>query len=182
MTLDSDKLERLISRELDGELTPAERTELEHWLRSDADARATYDATRNLDRQLGLALRGALERRPPVLRMPIAPAARRRESWGRLALVAIAASLATFAWLQPTQKAPPSTGSPQPFQGRVLPGAARAGDLVEPVVPPTYERPELRLRGAQRDWIVIPGEHPGTVVIIELNRVRTHAIGVHQDY
>ncbi len=184
MTCDADKLERLISRELDGELTSTERTELEQWLRSDADARATYDATRDLDRQLGLALRAAVDRPPPVLRMPIVtPVSRRRDGWARLALVAVAASLATFAWLQPPQKAGPTPGgAPVAAQGRMLPGATRGGDLVEPIVPPTYERPELQLRGTQRDWIVIPGQRPGTVVIIEVNRVRTHAIGVHQNY
>jgi hypothetical protein len=52
---------------------------------------------------------------------------------------------------------------------------------VEPL-PPGYERPELRLRGTQRDWIVIPGDQPGTYLVIQVDHVRTHVIGVHRDF
>jgi hypothetical protein len=55
------------------------------------------------------------------------------------------------------------------------------GDMIEPL-PTAYERPELRVRGTQRDWIVLPADEPNTYLVIEVNHVRTHVIGVQRDF
>ena len=59
-------------------------------------------------------------------------------------------------------------------QGRfvVRPAGAQPGDAVQEL-PVAFERPQLSLRGTQRDWIVIPGREPGSYMVIEVDRVRT---------
>ena len=178
MNLESDKLERLLSRHLDGECTPAEEQLLRTLLRREREARTLLDEYRSLDEQVGDALRQALGR---LARLRVV-----RGKWarvGRSVAVAVAACLAALAWLQP--RLPPTRPGPnQPQQASAaswFAPAAPEGDTVEPL-PPGYERPELRLRGTQRDWIVIPGDQPGTYLVIEVDHVRTHVIGVHRDY
>ncbi len=173
-----DRLERLLSRHLDGECTPEEQQLLRSLARRDREVHAWLEEQRRLDRAVGDALRRALNRpaRPAVLQAP----------WPRIAkslAVAVAACLAALAWLQPRlPAAPPRPDRPQQASmASWFAPAAPPSDTVEPL-PSGYERPELRLRGTQRDWIVIPGDEPGAYFVIEVNHVRTHVIGVHRDF
>lgn len=176
MTYDMDKLEHLLSRHLDGECSPQEEQVLRSLLRHEPAMRARLRDYERLDRQIGDALRAALGRAPRVSRSPWA-------RLGRGVIVAAAACLAAAAWLQP-RLSPTGPGASRTQQASVGSWFASAGpevDTVEPT-PPGYERPELRLRGTQRDWIVIPGDQPGTYLVIEVDHVRTHVIGVHRDF
>ena len=49
-------------------------------------------------------------------------------------------------------------------------------------LPRSYERPEVGVRNIQREWLVVPGDRPGTYMVIEVDHVRTKAVGVHQDF
>jgi hypothetical protein len=89
-----------------------------------------------------------------------------------------------MAWLHPTQR----TTNPEPTRlaqaasiGSWFAPATPQGDAVE-ALPSAYERPELRVRGTEREWIVIPGQEPGSYLVIEVDHVRTHVIGVHRDF
>lgn len=180
MSREPDRLEHLFSRYLDGECTPDERDSLETLIGADRRVRSLFGEYRRLDRAVGDALRQDLGRSRPITGCKPVP------QWGRLGrglAVAAAACLAALAWLQPT---PPGgdapTSEPGPAQAASWFAPLRPpADTIEPV-PSAYERPELRLRGTQRDWIVIPGDSPGTYLVIEVDHVRTHVIAVHRDF
>ena len=179
MNRESDKLEHLFSRALDGECTPDERRLLKSILRDDPQARAFFRDYQNLDREVGDALRMAVGRSSPqVIQFPT--------FWrkaGQGLVVAAAACLATLAWLRSAPPAPQRT-SPAPVEAAMTSWFAPRqpqGDVVEPL-PTAYERPELRLRGIQRQWIVVPGDQPGTYFVVEVDHVRTHVITVHKDF
>ena len=145
-----------------------------------AQVRGLYKDYRRLDDEVGDALRAALGR---------TRRARPRSAWwvrvGRSLTVAAAACLAALVWFQPTPAPRTDPGQARPQRAGVGPSwfapATPRADEIEPL-PSAYERPELRVRGTQRDWIVIPGREPGTYLVIEIDRVRTHVIGVHQDF
>jgi len=175
MNSDAERLEHLFSRCLDGESTPQEAQLLARLPRSDPQVRAEYAAYEELDQLVGAALRGV-------------PAAglRRHDGWrrvGKAVSVAVAACLATLAWLRPTQPPahPGATGPQQAGVASWFMPRPPAADVVEPLSP-ALERPQIRLRGTERDWLVIPNDAPNSYLIIEVNRVRTHAIGVHRDF
>lgn len=180
MSRDPDRLERLFSRYLDGECTSEEHDSLEALIDNDQQVRSLFGEYRRLDGAVGDALREDLGPSQPVTGYGPAP------QWGRLGrglTVAAAACLAALAWLQPThpgRDAPASESGPARAASWFAP-LRPPGDTIEPV-PSAYERPELRLRGTQRDWIVIPGDEPGTYLVIEVDHVRTHVIAVHRDF
>jgi hypothetical protein len=178
MNRGEDKLEHLISRCLDDECTADERQLLESLTRGDAEVRALFDDTQRVDRRLGDALRQTLGRAPEVI--PIRTA---RIRFSRTLTVAAAACLAALFWFQPK----PAAQGPghQPQQAALgnswFTPPMPQGDAVEPL-PSAYERPEVRVRGTQRDWIIVPGNEPGTYLVIEVDHVRTHVIAVHRDF
>jgi anti-sigma factor RsiW len=176
MTYDTDKLEHLLSRHLDGECRPQEEQLLRSLLRREPAVRARLADYERLDREVGDALRAAMGQTP---RASASPWAR----MGRGLIVAAAACLAAATWLQPrlSPTRPGADRTQQASAGSWFAPATPEGDLVEPT-PPGYERPELRLRGTQRDWIVIPGDQPGAYLVIEVDHVRTHVISVHRDF
>jgi hypothetical protein len=176
MTYDTDKLEHLLSRHLDGECSPQEEQLLRSLLRREPEVRARLADYECLDREVGDALRATMGRARRPSGVP----------WsriGRSVVVAAAACLAAAAWLQPrlSPSRPGASRTQQASAGSWFAPATPEGDTVEPT-PPGYERPELRLRGTQRDWIVIPGDRPGTYLVIEVDHVRTHVFGVHRDF
>ncbi|MCK4340562.1 MAG: hypothetical protein KAY37_02415 [Phycisphaerae bacterium] len=179
MNSESDKLEHLFSRTIDGENSSDDRELMEALFREDPELPALFEEYRGFDRMVGDALRWDMNRAGHA--RPI------HTLWGRFGrglLAAAAACLATLAWLHPNQPMSQNPREPGPAQASssswFAPSAPR-GDVVRPI-PTAYERPELRLRGTQREWIVIPGDQPGTYLIIEVDHVRTHVIGVHQDF
>lgn len=181
MTPELDRLEHLFSRYLDGECTPEQRELLEALLRDHAQVRELFDDYRQLDQRVGDALRLALGRPRRVV-----PFQRMRLRLGRALIVAVAAGVAALVWLRPVLPDGADSNARVPQQAATFrpwftADAPPQGDIVEPV-PPTCERPELRVRGMQRSLVVIPGERPDTYIVIAVDRVRTHAIGVHQDF
>ncbi len=178
MNMYPDDLERLFSRYLDGECTPTEAERLHALLRRDPQVRAQFTVYRRLDQQVAAAVRSAARRQP----LKTGGAVRKRV--GRGLLVAAAAGLAALTWLHPL--------SPRSDDGRRnVPQAATLTSWFAPLTPPAdevtplplaYERPEWRLSGTRRDWIVIPAHEPNTYFVIEVDRVRTHAIALHQDF
>jgi hypothetical protein len=180
MSRESDRLEHLFSRRLDGECTPAERALLEKLARDNPHVREEFEAYRELEQLLGSALRTEMGRPQP--------ASRTRTAWrqvGRTAALAVAACIAAIAWLQPGMRPAAAPRGRQPAHAQSIgpwfAPARPAVDVVEPV-PSAYERPELRVRGTQRDWIVIPGDQPGSYYVIEVDRERTHVIPVRRDF
>jgi anti-sigma factor RsiW len=179
MNTPAPELERLISRYLDDEATRAERRQLEAWMRRDPEVEALVDEYAGLDREIGLVMRTALGRpaRTTLLRS--------RCAWvTQAAAFAAAAGLALAVWMTPGQPGAPRTGA--------VPARAGAGaSWFAPVslprdsireVPPAFERPQVRLRDTNRDWIIIPADEPGQFLLIEVDRVRLRAIHIEQDF
>lgn len=178
MSPGSEELERLISRHLDGECTPAEAEYLRDLLANDRVARARYHAARELDALARVAMRTALGRPAGV-----AGAARFRSRGLRGAALAAAAVLAALVWLHPPQ-GPVSSGD-RSVATAAAPSwfapAPATPDIIESI-PVSYERPALRVQGTQQNWIIVPGRDAGTYLVIEVEQVRTHIIGVHRDF
>lgn len=178
MTLEPDRLEHLFSRYIDGECTADEQQLLRSLIRRVPEVRSRFEDYQQLDQRVGDAVRDVLGRPNR--------AATLRAYWtrvGRSIAVAVAAGLAALAWLQPPPPAAPSAGDAprQAGVGSWFAPAVPPGDMIEPL-PTAYERPELRVRGTQRDWIVLPADEPNTYLVIEVNHVRTHVIGVQRDF
>ncbi len=183
MTAGNERLEHLFSRVIDNEATAAERALLESLMREHPHVRSAFDDYQRLDQSVGVALRAAAGM-PVRYTIPV-----RVRSWtraGQAAAVAVAACLAAVAWLHPR---PPGTGPvSKPLQraGAVAPASwfvapPAQADVVEPV-PAAFERPAVRVRGVERRWLIVPGDEPGVYRIIQVDRVRTHAIPVQRDF
>ncbi len=180
MTTTNERLEHLFTRVLDNEATPAEQKLLASLMSEHPEVRTAFEDYRRLDEAVGDALRAT--RSQPIQIIPL------RNRWwtraGRVAAVAVAACLAAFAWLHPRPPGP-GPGSNPLQQASAAPSWFATSPL--PVdtavpVPQTYERPELRVRGVQRQWIIVPSDEPGVYRIIQVDRVRTHAIPVQRDF
>ncbi len=175
MSPGSAELERLISRYIDGEASPHERRELERRMDGDPELEALYIQTAALDRELGRAMRTALGR-APVRRRDL------RVPWVQLIGLAAAACIGLFFWLNPKDKPAPAGGlAPAPVRASWFAPAQPQADVVQRVNPADV-RPQLRLRDTDRDWIIIPGRQRGQFLLIQMDRVRTHAIRLQDDF
>ncbi len=172
----SADLERLISRFLDDEATPAERRTLRAQMRRDPAADALVEQYVTLDREVGRTVRQAMGRSPV---MPI------RLSWarlGRLAGLAAAACLAAMIWVYPhsQSKAPtqrqPQRASTSWFAPAGSDAVPTSGHRVQPRMPVQPAGP------TQREWILVPGERPGEYMVIEVRRPRARPIVIHGDF
>ena len=182
----TNEIERLISRFLDDEASGAERRELRAALKRDPEADALFEETSALDRELGRTMRRA--RRRQVVLHPV------RRSWGslgRAGAVAAAACLAIVAWWQAPLRT--NTGGPSSGQTQLagsswftapatpLPALGDAGDSLA-VLPAAAGVPHERLQSAQRDWILIPSDRPGEVLVIEVQRTQSRLKTAGRDF
>jgi hypothetical protein len=171
----NEHLEHLISRFLDNEATPAERRDLNAQLACDPLATALYEQTAALDREVGRAMRLATGRT-----LLLRPLTGRRGGWSRLIGVAAAAALAGILILrgQPLgdADAPLQAGGNWGF----LPAEPPGDTFVAPES--QYPLPHVQLRDTHRDWLLVPAEQPGQFLVIEVQRVQTRAVGIHNDY
>ncbi len=172
-----ERLEILISRYLDEEATRDDRRELMSTLRRDSAADALFEEHRAIDREVRRALRQAMGR---------SIEARVRLSWSARALrygaMAAAAAIALFVWDAPrTGGSRPGApgGSPQ-MASWFAPPPSWGDSLAE--LPASYERPQVRVNDTDRDWIVIPGERAGEFLVVEVKRIQTRAIPLHEDF
>ncbi len=185
----SERLDHLFSRYLDGECSAAEAQLLEALIDEHPEVREAFEDFRSLDAAVGDALRSVMGR-PAVDRtaagnQKLHPADVRhllRHRVGRLVALAAAACLPLAAWLYPPHRQP-GPGGHTPVQAGTswFSAATPAADTIEKV-PRSYERPEVGVRDVEREYLVIPGDEPGTYMVIEVNRVRTKAVRVHQDF
>jgi anti-sigma factor RsiW len=157
MTDPAQDLERLISRHLDHEATPAQRRELNARLRRDPGAAALFEEHAALDREVRHALRKAL-RRVPDRRRPLPL----WERTARVFVVAAAACLALMFWLAPPHEttSPGTEASAQTGVQSWFASPPTAGDtLVES--PERFNRPVNWVGKPSTEWIIVPGQKPG---------------------
>lgn len=166
-------LERLISRCLDHEATPHELRLLNERTRREPAARALRDEIATIDRDAGQALRHVM-RRTIVVR----PAPALWQRIGGALSVAAAACLAIAVWTTPAAR--PADGA-RGRQASSLFFDSPWADSAE-TDRPAMERPHIRSHDTERRWIVVPSDRAGEYMLIEVNRVKTRVVGIHQDY
>jgi len=176
LNANTDPLEHLFTREIDGAASRDER-ELLHTLLQDPDVRARFQAYAALDEALGAALRADFDRAAASARSRRYP-----RRLGRALALGAAACVATLIWLVPPPPKTPASGGPQQAGAPSwFAPLEPPGDTVE-ALPADFERPRVRFRGTQRYWIVVPQDEPGHFLIVEMDRVRTAVIGLHEDF
>jgi len=176
MDRQTNDIERLISRWLDGEATAEERRRFKQIVRDDPAARELMRKTVAVDRAVSQAMYRAL-------RPQLQPATTKlRIRLAQLGGFGVAAGLLLALWLV----------HEQPRNGVRLAGPAQASvswfapptaaaDRIAPVEP-ADERPQVQVRDTQRDWIIVPGCEPGEYLLIAIDRVRTRAVRIERDF
>lgn len=171
------ELERLITRHLDDACGPDERRRLERLTRRDPRAEAMFEEYAALDREVGAAMRQALGR----------SAGKRLRGggggwtrWRRALSVGMAACLAGVLWLAPPERAPTARGPRQ--AGSLFAAPPTAHDTLDQRGASVFGRPQIRVDVPDREWILVPGEVPGEYLVVEVNRVRSRTIFLHEDF
>lgn len=175
MTDSAERLELLITRFIDGEISALERRELQALLRRDPNAESLFEQTLALDREVGRALRQASGRTSFVLRP-----ARGWTQFGRFVAAAAAACLGGALWLNPD-------GIPRvPGDSQKQQHAGSAWFAPPPGMADSYRESAGASRGAleraPQQLIVIPGDRPGEFLVVEVKRMETRPVRVGQDY
>ncbi len=188
MSIRDDRLERLITRRLDGEMTEAESYELDKLVIRSREARQQLEAAQRQDDLVRSVLQELVSDAPavvPSVERPRAPVYRIRVRRWPLPLAVAAAVVFLIggpAYLgQVASKRPslPAGGaaSPEPVTVAGLPSVAApvAGEIDPPEVP------HYRRRALDRDVFGVVGEDGKTVYLLELNRERTGVVPVSGD-
>jgi len=173
-----EELELLVSRYLDDECTDAERARLDRLLRTDPAVEAFFEESLAFDRETNYALRGALGK--PLLRRRRMPL---RGRTLRAIPVAVAAGIGLFLLARPPAQ---HIGDPRdPHAPRAAASwFAPAGELGDSLAgdPSQFNRPQVRLDQADRNWVVIPGAKPGEFFVVEVTQVRSRTIRIQDDF
>lgn len=175
-----EEIERLICRVLDHEASEQDRRRLDAVIRQDAGARALFQQMVALDDRVGRALRAALE--PPGSE-PVAPTAGGGRGYVRgwrwvTRLVGVAAAACVVGLLAhvPGERA----GAEVQRASWFVPPPAPGDSLVEPDVFASI--PAVRLRDADRRWVVVPARRPGEYLVVEVARICERTIPLERDY
>jgi hypothetical protein len=207
MKLNTEQLELLITRSLDGEINAADRAILDAELKADPQARRLFNQCRRLDDAARTALREAVDA-PRIIRMPAAAGrSTRRLHWFAAAAPLLAAAAAVVFFVTPRGAVPPSdmprpTDSPQivsnqkpPLRNLVPhvpvrpspddPAAFEAGDpgvrFVDYVDRPVVQPRRLN-RHQTRDWIGVMDESGQNIYLLQNNHRRTRIVPVSGDF
>ena len=176
-----ERIERLIVRQLDGELTPAEQEELNQVLLRSAEARRMLSEYGENDQRAGGLIGAVAEGRWPAEASPMPEARPRRvRFWGTMVTGLAAAAVIAFVVTSPRQTDAPGTGTefpPIPSAAPVAPPNVGAGDLVYT----SGDVPHRGERWVDRDYIGVFDESRNTLYMIEVDRTRTVRVPVTGD-
>lgn len=183
-----DRLERLISRRLDGEITQAEDLELNKMIIRSPEARRLSEDLQREDDLLGAALREALSAEPAAM-----PSMRTRKPYPyRVRVrrwpvsVAVAAAIAAFV-LGPSHlglwgPAQDAASSPRAITSDPVRTAGQAGAISSgPPVAGDAGVPGYRRRAVDRNVLGVLGEDGKTLYLLEMNRTRTATVPLGGD-
>jgi anti-sigma factor RsiW len=169
----SDRLEILISRRLDGELSDADARELDALLAADPAARRSFSEAARLDRMVAAALPGVLSAEQPCPAIPIRSIGRRREWINHSLVAAIAACFAMVVLFRgdPSSQPPTDLRTGRPAT-RVPAGALHTvGDSPTWYTP--VQQPAVRHRHVQQEFFGVKDRQTGRIYLLER---RDHAV------
>jgi anti-sigma factor RsiW len=169
----SDRLEILISRRLDGELSDADSRELDALLASDPAAQRLFSQAARVDRMAAAALPGALSADQPCPAIPVRSIGWRREWINHSLVAAIAACLAMVVLFRgdPSSQPPTDLRTGRPST-RVPAGAVHTvGD--SPVWYTPVQQPALRHQRVQQEYFGVKDPRTGRIYLLER---RDHAV------
>ena len=194
--------DRLLSREIDGALTPAEHAELQMRRAADAALAAESGRWQALDALAGETLRAAA--RPPAGRLGSAYSglptwiqtsglSGRSRRWLRrlqpliaAAAVALCALLWRGQWTTPqagNSGAANTTGATAQTADLLTWRTPAAPDAAANIDPTLLDRPHAAWRETDRSWIVIPAEDSdGAMYVVQIDRVREQSTAVQADF
>lgn len=175
-----EQFERLVNRALDGELTPHEQEELDHFVKQDPAAARFYEEMSGIDALVGETLRVAIAAEPAEV--PIAPS-----SWWRTFGIAAAACIAALMYFG---EPPAADSQSEPDHGEAQAGLVNGESIwadaqvdgLTPLDPEVFDRLRAGVQDVDRDWVIIPSDEPGEYLLIEVSRVRTEAYTLHADF
>ncbi len=184
-----DELERLITRQLDGELSDAESDRLEACVASDPAAAELQAELHRIDAVAGYALRATLGRDVPTLLAPEpapTPAAPSRWRLPRLALLNVGAAACIALLLSSSIR----SSAPVDADRGSQPAQASNWQWADLPTPPleTADVPEqvhqalTGERHLDRQWLVVPGDTPDEAFLIEITRLRLNAEPVQAEF
>ncbi len=205
MSLNTEQLERLITRQLDGEITDAERSMLDRELAENSAARQLFDEYRGLDLRAHAAVQVFCEPAPATIPFRRPQSSTNRSIWMKTipGLLAIAAAVAFF--VAPSRRVannvPIATGlqakpqldivahdplkaydphlSPLEQSNRIA--ASGNAQLIDYVDRPAIQ-PRNRRQSQTRDWIGIVNDKGDQVYLLEQNHRRTRIVPVKSDF
>ncbi len=168
------ELERLITRALDRQASPADHRALHQQARRDPSVARLLVEYTHMDRALRSAMRSAVPRRSAPRVIPL---------WHwltQMVTVAAAAGLALLLWVRPPGAAnlPGRDARASMFADLPVP----AQDQFDPDTARRYERPGVRLDDADGNWIVIPGQRPNEYLIVEVKRIKSRTVYIQKDF
>jgi len=197
-----ESLERLIVRELDGELSDQERCELNKWLLRSPEARALLEEYRRYDELAAAVVRGQVDRPTGAVRIDPDPEPRNERRgvvaavwaariWRVAAAACVGLVVAGVGWWyglrrpsaspRPSPEPVPVVAEPQEATTPLLQyvgaeaggAAARSGRLID--------LPHVRRRWRWRNILLVPNERRRELLVLEFRRTRTQVIPVCGD-
>ena len=203
MSMNTEQLELLITRAIDGEISAADRAILDAELKADPDARALFHSYRTIDAEAGAALQSIIDA-PRTIKLPLQTSRSSRfRPWYYAVpgLLAAAAAVVFFvvprgAQPEPRPNDPPRLDTPvlvsnvkPPLKNLVphAPDPALAGlsapnaRFVDYVEQPSLQPRRLN-RHTTRDWIGVVDDNGQNIYLMQNNHRRTRIVPVRGDF
>jgi len=195
MSLNSEQLELLITRALDGEISAADRAILGAELDADPQARQLFNDCRRLDLAAHAALQSVADA-PRIIKLPQRP--KRRMTW-LAAVPTLLAAAAAVVFLIAPRGGPPQVDAPQivsskkpplknlvpHVQSTLDPDWANPGDsgarFVDYVDHPSLQPRRLN-RHLTRDWIGVMDPTGQNIYLLQNNHRQTRIVPVSGDF
>jgi len=204
MSMNTEHLELLITRAIDGEITAADRAILDAELKADPDARALFDSYRTIDAEAHAALQSVIDA-PRTIKLPVQSSRSPRfRPWyfAVPSLLAAAAAVVFFVVPRGAQQEPqphhqPQLDTPQivsnekpPLKNLVphvpdnpaLAGMSAPGARFVDYVDQPSLQPRRLNRHTTRDWIGVVDDSGQNIYLMQNNHRRTRIVPVRGDF
>lgn len=174
-----DRLELLISRHLDGEISTADQAELDGLLVADADARALFEDYCDLDARAGAVLRADVKLSRGTVCVT------QRSPWWTAFFTAVSAAAAVVALsLLFDNRGGRHAPHVRPFPNESnIAGGTPSGSMVAPFDYQSVDfQPSQRVGDWRRDLIGIRGRDPNVILIIEQATQTSGRVPIYGDF